>query len=208
MREDTGGQLIAFEGMDGCGKTTQAKLLARHLEAQGHPVMTVKEPGGTNLGRRIRDLLLDSAGLDIRPLAELFLYEASRAQLVETRLQPALKQGKVVIADRFFISSLAYQGYGRGLPIDQVNTVNRIATARLVPDLTVLLDVPFSVLLERKPQGERDRIERENENFYCRVRKGFKQSLSNVGPSLILDGTKDKEELHRRVLEKAEKIIQ
>jgi dTMP kinase len=132
--------LIAIEGLDGSGKTTQARLLAEYLRKRGKDVLLVEEPGTTPTGKAIRAILLDH-GREILPLAELLLYEASRAQLVREVLEPALAAGKIVVADRFALSSLAYQGYGRGLPLELVQELNAIATGGLEPDLTILLDI-------------------------------------------------------------------
>jgi dTMP kinase len=162
---------ISFEGMDGCGKTTQAALLADALETEGLRIVRVREPGGTPAGERIRELLLDP-GETIAPVAEALLYAAARAQLVEDVIRPALLEGAHVVADRFVDSSLAYQGVARGLGIDPVLEVNRFATGDLFPDRTLLLrlDGPEA---SRRRGAEPDRIEAEGDGFQAQVASGF-----------------------------------
>jgi len=169
------GLLITLEGIDFCGKSLQANLLERNLAEKEVPVVLFREPGGTLLSERIRDLLLDRSLGPIDPLAELLLYSAARSQLVREKIRPALKEGKVVICDRFYDSSTAYQGYGRGLPIQWVKRINEMATGGLKPDLTFIIDLEPEQALER---GQRigkpwDRMEREHAEFYRRVREGY-----------------------------------
>ncbi len=161
---------ISFEGLDGCGKTTQAALLAEAASAGGREVVPVREPGGTAPGEHIRSLLLDPA-LRIGPWAEALLYAAARAQLVEEVIRPALERGATVIADRFIDSSLAYQGCARGLGVEEVLEVNRVATRGLLPDRTVLLVLGTAEAAGRR--GEPDRIEAEGDGFHRRVADGF-----------------------------------
>jgi dTMP kinase len=161
---------ISFEGLDGCGKTTQAALLAETAAAAGREVVPVREPGGTAPGEHIRSLLLDPA-LRIGPWAEALLYAAARAQLVEEVIRPALERGATVIADRFIDSSLASQGCARGLGVDEVLEVNRAATRGLLPDRTVLLVLGTAEAAGRR--GEPDRIEAEGDTFHRRVADGF-----------------------------------
>ncbi|MDP2916634.1 MAG: dTMP kinase, partial [Dehalococcoidia bacterium] len=163
---------ITFEGGEGCGKSYQSRALYRWLSKLAVPVILIHEPGGTPLGEKVRRLL-KRGNAEMSSLTELLLFNASRSQLVTGVIQPSLKKGKVVICDRFADSTLAYQGYGRGLDLDVVREVNRMAAQGLTPDLTVLLDVPVEVGLARKNGGIPDRFEREDIAFHHRVRDGF-----------------------------------
>jgi dTMP kinase len=162
---------ISFEGLDGCGKTTQAAMLADALELEGREVVRVREPGGTPTGERIRELLLDPAA-KIGPAAEALLYAAARAQLVEEVIAPALARGSVVIADRFIDSSLAYQGVGRGLGLERILAVNQLATGGLMPDATLLLRLGAEEAARRRGTAP-DRIEAEHAGFHADVAAGF-----------------------------------
>lgn len=180
------GLFITIEGPEGAGKTTQAARLARFLEGQGQSVTLVREPGGTELGERLREILLErrSAGT-ILPRADALLFNASRAQLVDEVIRPALERGAVVIATRFTDSTLAYQGYGLGLPLDELRAVERFATGGLAPGRTVLLDVPVEVGLSRKGIRERTRFEAAyDRGFHERVRAGFLE-LARADPNRI-----------------------
>ncbi len=162
---------ISFEGLDGCGKTTQAAMLAAALELEGRTVVRVREPGGTPIGERIRELLLDGDSV-IGGAAEALLYAAARAQLVDQVILPALARGEVVVADRFIDSSLAYQGVARGLGLEQVLQANELATGGLMPDITLLLALPPELAAVRRGDTP-DRIESENDGFHAAVAEGF-----------------------------------
>ena len=167
------GRLIVLEGAEGVGKSTQLVRLAEHLERHGRPAVVVREPGGTPLGEAIRGLLLDPAG-DVGPRAEALLFMASRAQLVGRVIGPALARGDLVLADRFFLSTYAYQIGARGLPEEDVVTANRLATGGLVPDLTLLLFLPAAEGLARAAgRGDADRMERAGREFHQRVEGAF-----------------------------------
>jgi len=166
------GRLIAFEGVEGAGKSTQLELLRRALEGRGREVVVTREPGGTPAGERVRALLLDP-GAELHPRAEALLFAAARAQLVEQVIRPALDRGAVVLCDRYLHSSLAYQGAARGLGVDAVAAVNRWATGGLAPDLVVLLDLDPAVGLGRRP-GARDRIEDQELRFHRAVGQAFR----------------------------------
>lgn len=167
------GLFITFEGGEGSGKSTQIARLAKRLAAGGVAVRTLREPGGTAAGEVVRTLLLDPEHVGLTPAAELMLYEASRAQLVAEVIEPALAAGEVVLCDRFYDSTTAYQGFGRGLDRDRIRQLNAAATDGLVPDRTLVLDVDPVVGIERATRSGADRLEAESVAFHERVRAGF-----------------------------------
>jgi dTMP kinase len=180
------GVLIAFEGVEGAGKSTQLDLLRCELERRGREVVVTREPGGTPVGERVRAVLLDPA-VDLHPRAEALLFAAARAQLVEQVIRPALQRGAVVLCDRYLHSSLAYQGDGRGLGRAAVEEVNRFATGGLPPDLVVLLDLDPAEGLGRRG-GRRDRIEVEDLGFHRRVRDAFRElAADDPGRFAVVD---------------------
>jgi dTMP kinase len=168
---------VSFEGGDGCGKTTQMRLLAARLRSEGHSVLETTEPGGTRIGAQIRRILLDSANQEIRPTAELLLYFASRAQNVEEAILPALAEGRIVLTDRFTDSTLAYQGFGRGLGERVVAELDRIACRGLAPDVTLLIDIDLETSLSRARQRNLDlsesRMDEQAVEFHRRVREAY-----------------------------------
>jgi dTMP kinase len=176
------GKLITFEGIDGCGKSTQMRLLERHLTEHGHDVVSTREPGGTELGKKIRSALLDGGKGSVEPLAELLLYAADRAQHTRQVIMPALAAGKVVLSDRFYDATTVYQGYARGFDLELVNQLNELATGGLKPDLTLLFDLDVETGLKRTRRrgyqsGEAaarpDRLDQEPVEFHERVRKAY-----------------------------------
>ncbi|NTU71596.1 MAG: dTMP kinase [Coriobacteriia bacterium] len=167
------GVLITFEGGEGCGKSTQLTALAHRLEAAGLRVRSLREPGGTTVGEAVRAILLDPANTGLDDVAELLLYEAARAQIVAEVIEPALEAGEVVLCDRFYDSTTAYQGHARGIDLAQVASLNRAATGGLVPDRTVLLDIEPALGIARATTDATDRLEAEDLAFHERVRAGF-----------------------------------
>lgn len=172
MGKNHRGLLISFEGPEGSGKSTQAEIVYKWLLKKGYETILTWEPGGTELGKLVRDILLNR-GLFIAPKAEMLLYGADRAQHVEEVIYPALKNGKIVLCDRFIDSSLAYQAYARGLDINFVEQINILASGGLIPDLTLLFDLPIEEGFKRKKRGDFDRIERESLEFHKAVREGY-----------------------------------
>jgi len=199
---------ITFEGVEGCGKSTQSRLLYTRLQKIAIPSLLIHEPGITALGKKITRLLKWSKNINISPLSELLLFNASRAQLLEEVVRPALKEGKVVICDRFADSTIAYQGYGRGLKLETVTEANLIATEGLTPDLTILLDVPADKGLIRKEDTAPDRFHKEKLNFHRRVREGYLKLAKEVPERwTVIDGTRSKETIAGIIWEKVTKLI-
>jgi dTMP kinase len=178
---------ITFEGMDGCGKTTQLRAYAQHLRDSGRHVVEAVEPGGTPIGREIRRVLLDPASAGMDPRTELLLYFASRSQNVAEVIRPALASGKIVVCDRFTDSTLAYQGYGRGIDAQVIRDLDRIACSGLRPDLTVLIDIDLKTSLHRarrrndRTSSSESRIDDESTAFHQRVREGY-EALATAEP--------------------------
>lgn len=167
------GIFITFEGCEGCGKTTQSKLLYDYLKARSYDCIHTREPGGTRVGEYIRRILLHSKEIDISDFTELFLFEANRSQIVEELIRPNLARRRIVICDRFSDATLSYQGYGEGVPLKTIETVDRIATGGLKPDITILLDVDTITGLKRARVKGIDRIEGKEIAYHRRVRAGY-----------------------------------
>lgn len=209
------GQLVVLEGTEGSGKTTQLRLLSERLAAAGIPVVALREPGGTPLGDSIRSILLDPLS-EISPAAESLLFMASRAELVRREIQPALKRGDVVLMDRFFLSTYAYQIVGRQLSEADVRAANCIATEGLVPDLTIVLDLPFGDGMSRVAQrATHDRIESSGDDFHRRVESAFTEAASpawqrehaECGHIVLVDARGSREEVFGRVSSALLRII-
>jgi dTMP kinase len=194
------GRFIVVEGVEGAGKSTQAALLSDWLREMGIDHILAREPGGTPVGEAIRGIVLTRGDLIMPPETELLLILAARAAFVRDVVRPALEEGLLVLADRFDLSSLAYQGYGRGLELEEVRRANRLATGGLQPDLTLVLDLPVSEGLKRKGGAEGgDRIEREGAPFLERVREGY-LALAEPDPRIrLLDALGTPENLQRRI---------
>lgn len=199
------GKFITVEGPDGAGKTTQITRLSEHLMGQGKKVKVTREPGGTLLGEKLRDLLLFTE--NPVPEAEALIYAASRAQLVKNVILPALFEGYMVLCDRFVDSSLAYQGWARGLGIDEVLKINKWFLKECWPDLTILLDIDPEVSLKRL-KGEKDRLEMENMEFHKKVRQGFlKVHKSFPDRIVIVDAAKSPEQIFSDILQAFDKRL-
>ena len=193
---------ISFEGIEGSGKSTQVKALAKHLRAKGHKVIETVEPGGTMIGNKIRELLLEP-GNHMDPMAELLLYYSSRAQHVREVIYPAILDNSIVITDRFIDSTVAYQGYARGIDLGLINTLNDIVVPDMKPFLTFLLDMDVEEGLRRNRRAQKeDRFELETVEFHNRVRKGFHQiAVEEPERIKIVDASVSAEEVSRKVIE-------
>ena len=204
-------RLISFEGGDGSGKSTQLRLLENYLSGRGQPCMCTREPGGTKLGKMIRKVLLEAGDERIYSQTELFLYLADRAQHVQEVIEPALASGRLVLCDRFTDSTLAYQGYGRGVDLGMLRQMNAIASRDITPDLTFLLDCPVELGLsrtarrmeeQRAAEGREDRFEREKIEFHERVRQGFLElARAERNRFCVLDASRSIQEVHGQIRE-------
>lgn len=199
--------LISFEGIDFCGKSTQIDLLKDYLIEQGKKVEIIREPGGTALSEKIRTILLDNKNEKMLMETELFLFSASRAQLVREKIRPYLEKGFYVISDRFHDSSTAYQGYGRGIPVDVIDGVHKLAIRDTVPDITFFIDIPVGIANERKKKkskGKLDRIELADMEFYTRVRNGYLEIAKNESRFKVIDGTQSIQNIHNHIISEFE----
>ena len=202
------GKFIVLEGPDRCGKSTQAKLLSQWLQAQGKPVLLTREPGGTPTAEEIRKIVLDPK-LDVRPMAELLLYEAARAQHTQEKILPALQEGKIVICERYTLSTCAYQGYGRGIDLNQIHTLNQIATLGLTPDLTLVFLMSDKYFVQRGEYLFSDRLEKEDISFRQKMRKGYLELLEQTPHAHLINADQSVQEIQQQVctLLRTQKII-
>lgn len=202
------GALLTFEGVEGSGKSTQAERLVRGLESRGVDCLLSREPGGTPIGERVRDILLDPDCRSMAGFTELFLYLASRSQHVRERVLPALEAGRVVVLDRYAESSVAYQGAGRRLGPQLVRRLNRLATGQLRPDLVLLFDVAVAVGIARKSDRSLDRLESERVEFHERVRAEYLRMARRAPKRFrLLDGRRPPDELETEVAGHVEKLL-
>lgn len=199
---------ITFEGVEGCGKSTQARVLYRHLKKEGIDSLLTYEPGGTPPGEKIRRLLKNNTKANISSETELLLFLASRAQLVKNVIRPNLEKGVTVVCDRYSESTVAYQGYGLGLSLSTIATLNTFVTDGLRPDLIVLLDIDPKDGLQRKGQAGGDRIEKREIAFHRRVRKGYLQ-MAAAEPErwLVIDGSQKRRDIERAIWARLERFI-
>ena len=193
---------ITFEGLDCSGKTTQATLLVNRLQKLGKQVVSLREPGGTPISEKIRDLLLDNQHGEMNQKTELLLFSAARTQLVSQVIRPALEQKKIVICDRFYDSTTAYQGYGRGLDLQEVKLINSVAVSGTIPDITLFIDIEVDEIFRRRTAAglSVDRMESSGKEFYEGVRKGFLELCKAESQRcVVIDGMKQKEEIHNLI---------
>ncbi len=206
------GKLISFEGSEGSGKSTQIAHLARHIQEAGHDVITTREPGGTEIGEQIRNIIVhNSKGDEMCAETELLLFAASRAQLVREVIAPALLGGTIVLSDRFLDSSTVYQGVARNLALGPVHDINQFAVGNVMPDLTIVIDVPTAVSLARIRQRASDlpdRMERENIDFYEKVRKGYLLLAQSMPERLVvIDGTQAEAAIQKQIWQAVQKRL-
>lgn len=199
---------ITFEGPDGSGKTTQARLLAEYLRARGYVVVLTREPGGTAIGEQVREVILSTRNRTMRNETEVLLFSAARAQIVAEVIRPALAAGKIVVCDRYADSTLAYQGYGLGLDLDALRAITRFATGGLMPDLTFLVDVPVEIGLARRRRGETNRLDQKDIEYHTRVRNGY-WALVRAEPQrfIVIDGTRAVEATQHDIRTHIERVL-
>jgi dTMP kinase len=194
---------ITFEGIDFCGKSTQVELLKNYLLNLSKKVLLIREPGGTEISEKIRDILLDKINYKMVIESEILLFSASRAQLVREKIRPFLDEGYYVISDRFHDSTTAYQGYGRGISLESVLHINYVAIENTIPDITFFIDIPVSVSANRKNlkrPAELDRIEISQDHFYEKVRNGYLQLAGQEKRFRVIDGTLNIGEIHNIIV--------
>lgn len=194
---------ITFEGIDFCGKSTQVELLKKYLEQNNNKIVIIREPGGTEISEKVRDILLDKKNNLMFMETEILLFAASRSQLVREKIRPYLDENYYVISDRFHDSTTAYQGYGRGLPVEVVNNIHTLSIGETIPDITFFIDIPVEEAERRKSaQGSRslDRIEVSENNFYKKVRYGYLEIAVKQKRFKIINGMMSIEEIHKQIL--------
>jgi len=198
---------FSIDGGDGTGKSTQCELFCGWLRELGHDVVSCRDPGSTPLGEAIRELLLDRHDLEIHRRSEMLLYMAARSQLVEQVIRPALERGKTVVSDRYLLANVVYQGHGGGLDVDMLWEVGRVATAGLMPDLTVVLDLPAEAAAERL-DGQLDRMERQGAEFHGRVREGFLAEAARWPDRIVvIDAARPIERVQEEIREAAKRVF-
>lgn len=197
---------ITFEGIDGSGKSTQILLLREYLVKNGHKVVTLREPGGTELSEYIRAVLLNKK-LEVSDISELLLFQAARADLVKTIVLPSLDQGRIVLSDRYFDSTTAYQGYGRGIDLKVIEKSNQIGSLGVLPDMTFYLKIERSVGQNRDLEKDLDRMELSGDDFYDKVIHGYDELARKEDRFVTIDGNQDVKVIHNLVVKEVEKLI-
>lgn len=203
------GKFITFEGIEGCGKSTQAKLLGQYFTDLGYSVLQTREPGGPKISEGIRQVLLSTDNIEMLPETEMLLYMASRSQHTGQWIIPALKRGELVISDRFYDSTIAYQGAARNIDLGIIDTIREYATYGLVPDITVLIDLPAEIGLARISHREIDRLEQESVSFHQKVRQGFLAlSEKNKERFLVVNGDQSVEKIYAEIIKKVKQKLE
>lgn len=201
------GRLIALEGPDGSGKTTQIELLEKYLKQSGYEVVRTREPGGTVISEKIREIILDNDNSNMSYMCEALLYAASRAQLVNEVIKPALKSGKIVICDRFVYSSMVYQGIGRGIGMEIVKEINEAALSGLEADLIFMITIPYEEgLIRKKKQRTLDRLENGGNEFHKKVFEGYLDICKKYDKIEVVDGNRNVHEIHKDIITAIKKI--
>lgn len=194
--------LISFEGIDGSGKTTQLHLLKERLQKNGYIVSDFREPGGTEVSEYIRSLLLNPE-IEMNPVTELLLFSAARSELIVQKVKPELEKGHIVLLDRFYDSTIAYQGYGRkSLQIKEIDAMNTIASHKIVPDLTFYIRISFDEAQKRTSHQNKDRMEQSGETFFKDVISGYESLVNSENRFVVLDARQEKDGLHESIWEK------
>ena len=195
------GKFIVFEGIDGSGKSAQLSLLKNSLKQKGYNIITTRDPGGTRIGGALRNILLNPVFDEFDPYAEALVYAASRAQLINQAIIPAVESGKIVLCDRFIESSIAYQGYGRGIDLEYIYSINKQSTSKIQPELVFIFDIDYDTAIKRMSKRMFDRIENEPEEFFNKIRHGYLYLVStNKYRYAVINANRSIEEVHNEVL--------
>lgn len=204
------GLFLTLEGVDGCGKSTQLSFLAEYLKKGGHDVLLTREPGGCRISEQVRGILLNAQNKEMSAETEMLLYAAARAQHIDETILPALEQGKIVLCDRYLDSSIAYQGYARGLGVARVLEANRYAVARCLPDATFLflLEVDSSFARIQSGRADTDRLEQEDRSFFDKVDEGFRALASEEARIMVIDAAKGVEAVSQELAEKVDEVLE
>ncbi len=201
------GKLITFEGIEGCGKSTQARLLAEYFERRGKEVFLTREPGGPQISEKIREILLSNENEEMLARTEVLLYAASRSQHTGEWIMPAMKDGKIVISDRYYDSTLAYQGAARKIDRKVIDSITRFATFDIKPEITILIDIPVETGLSRIKRKDADRLERESIDFHRKVRRAFLELAKEEERYIVIDGTRSIDAINKEIILRIEERI-